>query len=390
MSTVDTRIEVVGTRLWTEGVVPLRESLITVSRLRPEVVGVWTAYFGPDSFIMVDEALEEGVALVRLLLSINTLDEPSARAAREWAARERRVEIRLAKGPPSSVLHPKLIVWRSDAAVGALVGSANFSAGGLRKNVELGVHLTSDVPGSPPVLLLHQVFDDAFAQATSPTPELWDDLVAAAPARQQRREVSVTDAPEILAHIATIGGPLQTLPQTEKGEIQVAARVAVEGGRASYAAYLVELSASEAGRRPWGNLVGTNEVNLSDDAVTFLNLGAEASQDLRVEAVGMFEAEGHTDMVRGRLSRPHRDPNRDERRFLISAELGSFLMADLGRAPREGDVLIIEVPRDGVSSRDPIRVALIGAPLARARGLVPRQRRRQNGKQAELRGAGVL
>src|SRR3712207_3769823 len=131
-------IQVVGTRVPTAGVAELRPHLLEIAGRRPSRMAVLTAYFGPETFEVLDDLTSAGVSAIDVVLGANGASRNAWEAARDYAlAPSGAVDVRVARSAPGSILHPKLVLAEFRRRRCAILGSSNFTAGGLWGNVEL-------------------------------------------------------------------------------------------------------------------------------------------------------------------------------------------------------------------------------------------------------------
>jgi hypothetical protein len=349
-------------------------------------MGILTAYFGPETFDVLDDVVAAGVAAVEVVLAANAASRASWEAARDYS--NAAVQVHVARSSPGGILHPKLVVAESPAERMAIVGSSNFTSGGLWGNVELNIALIESAPllATSPVSVLHQVFADAFAIATRPSSSLWADLINSSPARvatrgagsSRRLQAALSQLPPIGTPILVVGRSAPAPPQP--GQRQRMPRTQPAASPAgTYNTLLFQLSNADVDRPGWSPTgVGTSQSNLPRTSLGPLGLTAAYTGDILVEAVGVGTYAGASEVHEAGLwQRDPRGPGRipEAARFTFKAGLKEFVKADTG-SPSSGDVCVIEVPAGGISTANPLRVAVIPAATATALGVMPSGNRR--------------
>jgi hypothetical protein len=351
------------------------------------MVGVLTAYFGPEIFALLDDLVAVGAASIRVILGANSASQQAWEAARDYDNAV--VKVRVARPSPGGVLHPKLIVGAGQDERWAIVGSSNFSAGGFWGNVELNISLHESAPleSTSPLGVLHAVFAETFETATTPSPSLWGALVRFAPPRVPtgRGDSSVelqsviAQLPPIGTPVTAVGKPASTTPAKRRRPRMPRTQHAMLPAR-TYISLLFQLSRADVRRPVWQPIQrgGTSQTNLPRQALSQLGLAQGYSGHILVEAVGVAAYAGTSEIhSAGFWPRPPRGPGRtpEAPRFTFHKGLKEFIRADIG-SPAIGDVCVLEVPVGGASTASPIRVGVIPAAQAASLGLLPTTHRR--------------
>lgn len=377
-----TDVRIVGSRIPTAGVVDVRDQLLEIADRGPDCIGIFTAYFGVESFTFLRDLSAAGVRSVDVLLAANGSNRAAWEAAKAYAlAATGSIRVRVARGHVGSILHPKLVIVDEPTTAGALIGSSNFSAGGLWGNVELNVYLTEDKPlatGSS-VGVLHNVFRDAFGSSTAPSPAEWDRLIAAAPTRSPGtsgvRAPGNGWLPALGSPISVVGIPAATGPVAPPPALPATAPGAPTG--ATYNTLLLQLSAADVRRQPWDTAgAGTNQTNLPRGALATLAIPPGYAGQL--DCVGVGLAVGTTETVpAGLWQRDPRGPGllAEAVRLTFKRDAANFILDDIG-PPHVGDVCVLEVPGAGLSTANPIRLAIVPEAAARLSGMIPTANRR--------------
>ncbi|MHC5011527.1 MAG: phospholipase D-like domain-containing protein [Planctomycetota bacterium] len=333
--------------------VRLRELLEGALRL-----DILTAYHDEATFHYARSVLDEllsSAAEVRLLLGGNAPLRPghgtSALALLdEHAARTR---IRILR-PAGGLLHPKIYLVRGPGEAAHMVlGSSNFTRGGLTKNIELNVHLdgTTDTARQ------------SITQATTYFDHLWQHGTPADIAYWRSVESLPAPDPAPVVDLANSGLPAPILlgrPATARGE-QQPDEDQVDSGDFTFA---IQLSPTEVDRAPWSESPGTATVYLSTRQPALVALfgarraGRPAAQKTRrpgedsetrnfevpVVAHGLRSMRGQSTRSRATLQTRWRGDTEPkpltELRFDWSVETRAFFAEDFGRTPTVGDVLI--------------------------------------------------
>jgi hypothetical protein len=370
-------VSIVGSRLASSGVSEIRDHVLALAARKPVRLGIFTAYFGSETFPLLDDLAAAGAHAIEIVLAENGAARSAWEAASGYS--NSAVALRVARSSPGSVLHPKLIVAEDNSRRSAIIGSSNFSAGGFWANVELNVALEESSPFSSAsaVASLHQIFQDMFSTAVPPTPAVWSALIAAAPVRTPTRarvRSSQPPAPVTLpiigTAIASVGAPQaggKTQPQMPRTQPSASPPQA-------YNTLLLQLSDADVNRPVWQPTgVGTSQMNLPRQALAPLRLSAAYVGSILVEAVGVGAYAGTTETHEAGLwQRDPRGPGRipEAARFTFKQSLKEFIRDDTG-SPAVGDVCVIEVPAAGISTANPMRVAVIPAAVAAAIGALP-------------------
>ncbi len=150
--------------------------------LRPTWLAVLTAYFDAETFDLLEQLSGESVQLTRLLLGENGGSRSAWRAAQQFATKAgARRDVRVARAS-WGLMHAKLVLAESARVRTAIIGSSNFTNGGMERNLELNCLIEAPVSERSSVHQLRAVFDELFARSTKPDPSTWTRLIKAAPA----------------------------------------------------------------------------------------------------------------------------------------------------------------------------------------------------------------
>lgn len=361
----------------------MRVHVLSLASRRPTRLGILTAYFGPETFDLIDDVVSAGASAVEVVLAANSPPRAAWEAARNYSNSS--VELRVARSSPGAILHPKLIVADLQRDRVAVLGSSNFTSGGFWGNVEVNVSLLETPPleASSAVEVLHRVFADAFGVAITPSRALWNRLIAAAPIRVptrtgrggQRLPSALSQLPEIGAAVTAVGRPASSRPRRPP-RTRPAAPAATPR---TYTTLLFQLSDADVNRPTWQPAgVGTAQPNLPRESLPPLGITAAYTGNILVEAVGVGIYAGTSEVHQAGLwQRAARGPGRvpEAARFTFKTSLKEFIKEDIG-SPAEGDVCVLEVPTGGVSTANPIRVAVIPKAVAASLNLLPSGNRR--------------
>lgn len=369
------QVEVLGTRLETVGVA---NTLTRLSDILSEAqsVKILTAYFGEETFTILDDLLGDHAQL-ELLLGMNSASRAAVTGARDFAQRRSSGAVRVARASGANILHPKLLICRDEAYSYGLVGSSNFTSGGLRSNVELNVLLREDCAndiGVGPVSVMERAFDQLFADSLAPTSAQWTNLIRLAPEKPpggDTRQLGLSAVEEV---VPVIGGEVLSSPRP------TVRRPDLHFPKTGYRTLLVQLSAADCNRPEWSPTGdGTSQLNLPREAVEALGIREGSNDPVAMEAVGVDRMVGPPRLLKSGLwQRAPRGPGRvpEAPRFTFRKEHRLFVLDDIG-APQEGDVLVLEFPEGGPWSGSPMRSAVLRRSEAERRGLLPKARRRR-------------
>jgi phospholipase D-like protein len=375
------RARIVGTRIPDATIAETRDVLLDWAADPNAHLGIVTAYIAPDTFDILDALVARGPSSVRVLIAANKQSRAAWEAARDYVMRPGAAQVRVVRAPVGSIMHVKLFISRSPGLCRVIVGSSNFTPGGVRGNVELNVELEDDAPLAPTsnVGALLDLFDSMFARGVVPDATILNRLIATAPARTNPTPGLGTG--ETVTGLPEYGAPAPAIaPEEARGPVAPddAEAPAPTGPAPGYTTLLVQLSEADVNRPAWrATGRGTAQLNLPREAANLAGI-PPVSQVQSAEAVGVGALAGTTLAVEaGFWQREARGPGLlpEAIRFTFRREYADFISEDIG-SPNRGDVLVLELPSAIDEALSPIRMAVVPEAQARATGLMPTQNQR--------------
>lgn len=94
------------------------------------------------------------------------------------------------------LFHPKVYTARSDAAARIVIGSANFTAGGLHSNIEAGIALDLDLKNADDLKLLKSI-EDEFGSLSGKHPKNVIEITKAAQLKKMQDDGRLLDETEV-------------------------------------------------------------------------------------------------------------------------------------------------------------------------------------------------
>lgn len=349
-------VRLVGTNIGVDGVDSMHDLVTNLLELEPEWLKVISAFYSPETLRLATRFVEAG-ASVELLLGTagGNLTKDLLVATRRFAERSL-VDVSFGfveKG----IFHPKVLIAGTRHGDLGIVGSANLTQGGLLNNLELG--LVIDGASEPGVSLLGRlrlVFDSLFQRSTS-LEEAFDSLY----------ETALDEEPPPPLDPAQESGVLEDSSGTGQEEHGTLSNEPVR-------TLLIELSPADVTRRPWGDALGTNQLNLPSvlpDLISWIPWPAPPPAQnnlvLRGHFIGSEALLGRVAPITfGIWQRQVRDWGALESpRFTFYRELANLVAEDLGQ-PQVGAVLVV-----GFGTDDLHDVMVLQPVRAQALGLTP-------------------
>lgn len=324
-------VRFVGTNVGVHSVQPLSEIVSNLLDLNPQWLKVASAFYSQETLQLSAAFVEAGARLELLLgTSGGNVTKDLLVATRRFAERP---EVAVHFGfAPGGIFHPKMLLAQTQHGVLGVVGSSNFTQGGLVNNLELGVVMEGTL--EPPTGLLGQlnaIFDELMSRST-PLEAAFNDLYEAAservpplppdPARVSE-SLSSTTREDVPDEVPPVSEPVRTL--------------------------LIELSPADVTRKPWGDAVGTNQLNLPGvlpDLIPWIPWPAPPPAQNALRLPGRFVGTG---ALRGQVAttefgiwqRRVRDWGALESpRFTFYRDLANLVADDIGQ-PAVGAVLVL-------------------------------------------------
>lgn len=355
-----TDIGVYGTRLGLPVVRTTSEVIEQAINSGPYWVKAISAYFSSETFRVLTAFIEHGATVEALVGVDGAPGRDLLQAARRFADKPE-VDLRIGNAS-GGVFHPKLLLVSSAAGDMAVLGSGNLTAGGISNNLELGLVLEGAFAagGSAPAIL-KEVFDGIFSRSAL-IEDAFESLMAAAPDQSyvprnwaERNRIELPDS---------AGAEEEDLDAVEAAGLP----------NAKPRTLLIELSDADVSRRPWGNAVGTHQLNLPSSLpslLPWLPWPAPPPANNRVEldalAVGVGALRGTVETVRFNFwQRQVRDwGSLESTRFTILRDLADFVLRDIG-PPAVGSVMLV-----GFQAGEQHLVTVLRPLDAASLGLVP-------------------